>query len=210
MSSERSSVLLVLSAPSGGGKTTVMQSLLARRPDLRRVITCTTRMPRGGETQGVDYHFLSAEAFEAKINEGAFLEHATVYGNRYGTLAADVIALLEQGFDVILSVDVQGVESIQEMARRDATLARALVTVFLTPDDPAELERRLRGRAQDAAEVIARRLEVASREVARWRTFDYLVVSGTMDLDAERVNSILAAEKLRASRAGRLTGWPVA
>jgi len=209
MSNEFARVFLVLSAPSGGGKTTLMKRLLERRADLRRAVTCTTRAPRGGERDGVEYHFLSPEVFEAKVAAGLFLEHATVYGNRYGTLASEVFERMDAGFDVVLSVDVQGVRLIQARARaaEQARLRRALVTVFLTPGEPAELERRLRARGEDALEVVERRLAMAKEEVACWPTFDYLLVSGSMDCDAARLEAILEAEKLRVFRSGPLTSW---
>lgn len=207
MSNKACSVFLVISAPSGGGKTTVMRSLLSRQSKLRRAVTCTTRAPRGEERDGEDYYFLAADVFESKVRAGEFLEHATVYGNRYGTLAAEVLFRLGAGLDVVLSVDVQGVRSIQEMSKRDAVLGKSLVTVFLTPGDPAELERRLRGRGEDSGHALDRRLGMAREEVACWPSFDYLVVSGSMEEDSARVEGILEAERLRTNRVGSLAGW---
>jgi len=197
-----SGVLLLLSAPSGGGKTTVMQGLLAANPNLRRVITCTTRPPRDGERDGFDYHFLTPEEFERRATRNEFLEHAVVYGRRYGSLKASVLDLLAAGHDVVMSLDVQGAESVRQLASADAVLRQALVTVFLTPPNLDELAARLRGRNADSAEVIARRLETARAEIAQWRRFDYLVVSGSRDADLRRVQEIYAAEKLRVARCG--------
>lgn len=193
-------VFLVISAPSGAGKTTVSNGLLAANPALRRVITCTTRPPRAGERDGVDYHFLDLPGFERRLAAGEFLEHAEVYGNRYGTLKSSVLEKLRAGNDVILSVDVQGVAAIQNAAAADAELAASLVSVFLTPKSLAELAHRLRGRAADPDAVIERRLATARQEAAQWDRFDYLVISGTREEDLQRMQGILDAEKLRSRR----------
>ncbi len=196
-----SALLLLVSAPSGAGKTTLCNELLARDPGLARVVTCTTRGPRPGEKDGVDYHFLSEAEFRRCAAQGAFLEHATVHGRSYGTLVAEVMDRLGAGRDVLLNVDVQGADTIRAAARTHAALGRALVTVFLAPPSLAELERRLRGRAQDAEEEIRRRLAVARKELAHWRKFDYVVVSDTVPEGARRLQTILAAEHLRTQRA---------
>src|ERR1041385_675174 len=123
-------LLIVISAPSGGGKTTLCKHLLAQCPSTTRAVTCTTREPRPGEKDGVDYYFLDAGTFLRRVQAGHFLEHATVYGNSYGTLKAEVLGKLRQGKDVLLSVDVQGAAAIRERSLEDAELKRALVTVF--------------------------------------------------------------------------------
>lgn len=193
-------VLLLISAPSGGGKTTVCKQLLASVPDLERVVTCTTRPPRPGERDGVDYHFLTLAAFEEQVAGGAFLEHAQVYGHRYGTRKREVLERLRQAQDVLLNVDVQGAASIRSLARAEAELGAALVTVFLTPPSVDVLAERLARRGQDPTEVVARRLAEARVEIAAWRQFDYLVISSTVAEDLRRVRSILDAEKMRARR----------
>lgn len=198
--SRRSGVLLLVSAPSGGGKTTVCSSLLAAQPDLRRVVTCTTRAPRAGEVDGVDYHFFRREDFEARVAAGDFLEHAEVYGNRYGTLKASVRDILRAGRDVLLNIDVQGAASVRRAASADAELGAALVTVFLTPATLGELEQRLRTRGSESEETLGRRLAAASGEVAQAEHFDYLVVSGTRDEDLRRVTAIYEAEQVRRPR----------
>lgn len=195
-----SAVLLVISAPSGGGKTTVCQRLLAATPGLTRAVTCTTRRPRPGERDGVDYHFLDAAEFHRRVANNEFLEHAVVYGEQYGTLKASVCERLRQGQDVLLNVDVQGAASIRRLAAEDAELGAALVTVFLTPASLSVLAERLRRRDQDPPEVIARRLAAAESEIAQWRSFDYLVVSSSIDEDLRRVRLIFEAEKLRTRR----------
>lgn len=194
-------VFLVISAPSGAGKTTVSNALLNANPNLRRVVTCTTRAPRPGEQQGVDYNFLDLPTFEQRVAAGDFLEYAEVYGNRYGTLKSSVVSLLRGGADVILSVDVQGVAAIQECSRKDSEIGRSLVTAFLCPASLAELEQRLRGRGTDSPEVVARRLATAVKEAEQWWMFDYIVTSGTREQDQHRMQAILDAERIRTRRA---------
>ena len=199
-------LLLLVTAPSGAGKTTVARNLLASTPSLQRVVTCTTRRPRGGERDGVDYHFLAPAEFERRRIAGEFLEYAEVYGNWYGTLKREVVDRLEAGSDVLLCTDVQGAAAIQEMSAQDPLLSKALVSVFIMPPSLAELERRLRTRAEDAADVIARRLSVAQHEITRWRSCDFVVVSASMGEDLAAVQGILAAEKLRVTRVRELKG----
>ncbi len=195
-----SPLLIVISAPSGGGKTTLCEQLLAARPQMTRAITCTTRPPRGTERDGVDYYFLDAEAFLKRVQAGNFLEHASVFGNSYGTLNSEVLGKLRQGRDVLLNVDVQGAATIRERAQSDAELRRALVTVFLTPPSMAILEKRLRKRGTDAEAVIQKRLAVARHEIAQWKDFDYLLLSDTIAEDLRRTLAIVEAEKLRSVR----------
>lgn len=193
-------LLLLITAPSGVGKTTVGDNLLATIPSLVRVVTCTTRPPRPGERDGIDYHFLDRASFERKVAEDAFLEHAEVYGNRYGTLRGEVFRLLGDGRDVLLSVDVQGAGSIRHASLRDPELGGALVSVFFMPPSLTELQRRLTGRNQDSTEAMARRLAMARIEMEYWRHCDYVLVSGTREEDRSEMHKILAVEKLRARR----------
>jgi guanylate kinase len=195
-----SPLLVLISAPSGGGKTTVCQQLLARHPELTRAVTCTTRLPREGERDGIDYHFLDEATFERRVQAGEFLEHAWVYAHRYGTLRAEVLDRLRRRCDVLLSVDVQGVAAIRATAAVDPELNRSLVTVFLAPLTLAELETRLRKRGTENEVVLQRRLSAAQRELACWRGFDYLVISGSMAEDLRRLAVILEAERMRQQR----------
>jgi guanylate kinase len=193
-------LLIVISAPSGAGKTTLCDNLLERNPSMTRAITCTTRSPREGEVDGRDYYFLSAEAFLKRVQAGHFLEHATVHGNSYGTLKSEVLGKLRGGADVLLNVDVQGEAIIRSQAERDPALAAALVTIFLTPPSLAELERRLRHRGLDEDDVIEKRLNVARHEILHWKNFDYLIMSDTVGDDFRRAQIIVEAEKLRQVR----------
>src|SRR5688572_6693571 len=177
MSDERQKaipLLVLISAPSGGGKTTLCNQLLAARPDMTRAITCTTREPREGEKDGADYFFLDATAFLKRVQAGNFLEHATVHGHSYGTLKSEVLGKLRLGKDVLLNVDVQGAATIRQRAETDPELKRALVSVFLTPLSMTVLEERLRRRGTDADAVIQKRLSAARQEIAQWKNFDYL------------------------------------
>jgi guanylate kinase len=196
-----SPLLIVISAPSGGGKTTLCEQLLAARPNITRAITCTTRPPRPGEKDERDYYFLDATSFLRRVQAGNFLEHATVYGNSYGTLKSEVLEKLRQGMDVLLNVDVQGAAAIQRQAEMDAELKRALVTVFLAPPSMAVLEGRLKKRGQDSPTIIQKRLSVARQEVAQWKHFDYLIVSQAIAEDLRRMQAIVDAEKMKQSRA---------
>jgi len=193
-------LLVVISAPSGGGKTTLCNQLLAARPDMTRAITCTTREPRGGEQDGVDYYFLDAGSFLKRVQAGNFLEHATVFGHSYGTLKSEVLGKLRSGRDVLLNVDVQGAATIRKCAEEDSELKRALVSVFLTPSSLTVLEERLRKRGTDAAPVIQKRLGVARQEIAQWKNFDYLLISRSVREDLAGMQAIVEAEKMRTGR----------
>lgn len=197
---ESDSLLIIVSAPSGAGKTTLCQGLLDSDSKVRRVTTCTTRPPRVGEQDGVDYHFLPREEFKLAINQGQFLEFAEVYGNLYGTRKEDVLREMKEKKDVLLNIDVQGAHSIRKMVMEDATIAKALVTVFLSPPSLVELEDRLRNRAQDKEEIILQRLKHAKTELSEWPNFDYLIVSGTREQDLQNLLSIVEAERLKSKR----------
>ncbi len=194
-------LLILISAPSGGGKTTLCQQLLAARPDMTRAITCTTRPPRPGERDGVDYHFCDAVEFKRRVQAGDFIEHATVFGRSYGTLRSELLDKLRAGRDVLLNVDVQGAATIRHRAQAEPELQRALVTVFLTPPSVAVLAERLTKRNTEAEEEIQKRLALARQEIAQWRHFDYLLISSTIPEDLRRMRVIVEAEKMRAARA---------
>ena len=194
-------LLIVVSAPSGGGKTTLCQALLESNANTVRAITCTTRPPREGEKDGVDYYFLEAADFLRRVQAGNFLEHATVYGNSYGTLKSEVLNKLRGGKDVLLNIDVQGAETIRGKAEDDEDIRKALVTVFLAPPSMATLAERLKKRNSDSAASIQKRLSIARHEIGHWKNFDYLIVSGSVKDDLARLTNIIAAEKMRQFRA---------
>ena len=193
-------LLILISAPSGGGKTTLCNHLLAARPDMTRAITCTTREPRPGEKDGVDYYFFSEAEFEKRVAGGEFIEHATVFGRSYGILKSELLDILRSGRDVLLNVDVQGAETIRAKAQGEPELKRALVSVFLTPPSVSVLEERLKKRNLDSAAEIKKRLGVAKHEVAHWSHFDYLLISLSVVEDLRRMLAIVEAEKMRAAR----------
>jgi guanylate kinase len=193
-------LLIVISAPSGGGKTTLCKQLLAANANMARAVTCTTRVPREGEQDGVDYYFLDAGSFLKRVQAGNFLEHATVFGNSYGILKSEVLNKLRQGKDVLLNVDVQGAATIRHRAEEDEELKKSLVQVFLTPPSLAILEERLKKRGTDLPQVIQKRLSVARQEIGQWKNFDYLIMSTSIEEDLRRMQSVLAAEKMHTSR----------
>ena len=200
-SAAKPNLLIVVSAPSGGGKTTLCQALLDTDKNTVRAITCTTRPPRPGEKDGVDYYFLDAADFLKRVQAGNFLEHATVYGNSYGTLKSEVLNKLRGGKDVLLNIDVQGAETIRAKAEDDEDIRKALVTVFLAPPSLATLEERLKKRNSDSPANIQKRLSIARHEIGHWKNFDYLVISSKVEDDLARLNSIISAEKMRNFRA---------
>ena len=193
-------LLILISAPSGAGKTTLCDLLLEVLPQLTRAVTCTTRPPRPGECDGVDYHFFDAVEFLKRLHAGNFLEHATVYGNSYGILKSELLGKLRDGKDVLLNVDVQGAATIREQAKTEPELQRALVTIFLTPPSVAVLEERLKKRGADADAVIQKRLAVARQEISQWKNFDYLLISGDKREDLRRALAIIESEKMRSAR----------
>jgi guanylate kinase len=200
MNEDRSPLLIVISAPSGGGKTTLCQQLLNVHPEMTRAITCTTRPPRPGEIDGRDYFFLSEEEFAKRVEANAFLEHARVYDRSYGTPKSGVLTLLRGGKDVLLNIDVQGAATLCARAEADADLRQSLLTVFLTPSSLTVLGERLRRRATDSPAQLEKRLSVARHEIAQWQQFQYLIISTTIAGDLRRMETIIEAERMRSSR----------
>ncbi len=190
MAADVQPVLLVLSGPSGVGKTTVTRRLLLKNAGLTRVVTCTTRAPRDGEVNGEAYHFLSKAEFLRRVEADEFLEHAEVYGHYYGTLKAAVTGAISAGQDVLVVNDVQGALSFVGMARQNSALAEVMTTIFIVAENPAALRTRLESRGEDAPEVIAERLAVAEAEMAQRDHFDHVVVSSTREADAAAVQEI--------------------
>ena len=189
-------LLVVVTAPSGAGKSTLCDNVRAALPSASRAVTCTTREPRDGELDGVDYYFLGEEEFLARVEGGEFLENALVHGNHYGVLKSELRAKLTEGSDVLLNIDVQGAATIRERAATDRVLSRSLVTVFLCPPSLGELEQRLRDRGTDSEEAIARRLAIAKDEMDQAEKFDHTLTSQTREADVDRMVGIIENVRL--------------
>lgn len=190
----RRGLMLVLSSPSGAGKTSISRALLAREPALSMSVSVTTRAKRPGEVAGRDYHFIEPESFGLMVNRGELLEHAKVFGNYYGTPRAAVEESLAAGRDVLFDIDWQGTQQLRHAARSD------LVAIFILPPSTRELEKRLKSRAQDSARVVAERMAKASDEMSHWPEYDYVLVNDDLDASVASVVAILAAERLRRER----------
>jgi len=190
-------LIFVFSGPSGSGKTTLCNALLDAVPRAKRLVTSTSRAPRPGEVDGVDYRFLASPQFDAALAAGEFFEHALVHGNHYGSRRRDVIMLLDQRQDVVFNVDVQGAATIRKTAATEPLLEGRLVTIFVLPPPVEELRRRLQGRSQDNADDIEKRLKVAAEEIAHWKEFDYVLPSTSREDNLNRLLTIYHAERLR-------------
>jgi guanylate kinase len=197
----RRGLLIIMSSPSGAGKSTLSRRLLARDPKVRFSISATTRKPRPGEMDGEHYLFTDRAAFEAMAEAGEMLEHAEVFGNLYGTPRAPVEAAIAGGRDVLFDVDWQGGQQIRNSSLRDA-----VVTIFILPPSIAELEARLRARAQDTAEVVAGRMAKSRDEISHWAEYDYVLVNRDLDACEAELGAIIAAERLRRDRRPELLG----
>ncbi|MAS44817.1 MAG: guanylate kinase [Rhodobacteraceae bacterium] len=198
----RRGILFILSSPSGAGKSTISRRLLADDREFSFSISATTRAPRPGEVDGREYHFRTREQFEAMVEAGELLEHAEVFGNFYGTPRAPVEAALEAGRDVLFDVDWQGGQQL-----RNSALREAVASVFILPPSIAELERRLRARAQDPDAVIAHRMARARDEISHWDAYDYVLINDDLDRCEQEIRRILAAERLRRARRPGLVGF---
>lgn len=194
-------LMLVLSSPSGAGKSTISRAVLEREENITLSVSLTTRPPRKGEVEGRDYIFVDDAAFQAMVGRDGFLEHAEVFGHRYGTPRAPVEAALEQGRDMLFDIDWQGAQQIAEKARTD------LVGVFVLPPSIEELERRLHARAQDSSEVVRARMAKALDEVSHYAEYDYVVINSDLETSIEEVRSILRAERHRRTRQTGLTDF---
>jgi guanylate kinase len=190
----RRGLMLVLSSPSGAGKTTISRSLLHRDRNLVMSVSVTTRKPRPGEQPGVDYDFIDMASFKRMIGEDQLLEYAEVFGNFYGTPRGPVERWLESGKDILFDIDWQGTQQLAQRARTD------LVSVFVLPPTTEELERRLRGRAQDPPDVVNSRMAKAADEMSHWAEYDYVVVNEDLPACVEKVEGILKTERLKRHR----------
>lgn len=186
--------MLVLSSPSGAGKTTITREILSRDANLEISVSATTRPKRPGEVEGRDYFFVGEEDFRLMANRRELLEHATVFGHLYGTPREPVEAALAEGRDMLFDIDWQGTQQLREAARDD------LVSVFILPPSTRELERRLKSRAQDSDEVVAQRMAKAADEMSHWPEYDYIVVNREIAASVAEVEAILTAERLRRER----------
>lgn len=191
--------LIVLSGPSGVGKSTLVAAVRSRHPELEFSISCTTRSPRGEERHGREYYFLTEEDFQAKISRGEFLEYAGVFAHFYGTLKSEVVRRIEAGKTVLLDIDVQGARQIRQAAESDPILKRGLVTIMVMPPDLPTLERRLRGRNTDSEEQLALRLRQAQSELAHFSEYDYCLVNADLTVAAEDFSAILRSSRCRSS-----------
>ena len=180
MNEKRYGLILIVSGPSGSGKSTLCNAMFKEFTGLEFSVSCTTRAPRGGERDGVEYHFLTREQFEEHIRQDDFLEYANVHGNFYGTLKSEVYDRTERGTDVLLDIDVQGALSIKKRFADDPVFGPRLESVFIAPPSYTELERRLRGRGTDAEESILKRLANSKHEMTFWREYQYVIVNGEL------------------------------
>jgi guanylate kinase len=194
MTITRRGLMLVLSSPSGAGKTTLSKRLLAADSNIVLSVSTTTRARRPNETEGVDYHFVNAGQFDASVKAGEFLEHAVVFDHQYGTPKKPVMDALTRGRDVLFDIDWQGTQQLKEKVRED------IVSVFVLPPSHAELERRLRSRAQDSEDVVQKRMSKAASEISHWPEYDYVIVNDDIDPAHLKIVSILNAERLKRVR----------
>jgi guanylate kinase len=193
-------LLIVVSAPSGAGKSTLCDRLLAEDSSIVYSVSCTTRPPRGQEADGVAYCFLSPESFETRVGEGAFLEHATVHGNRYGTLKETVRAAMSSGKSVMMDIDVQGACQVREALatlREDDAMVQGFVDVFIEPPSMAVLRTRLEGRGEDAADVIEQRLKNAAEEMAYSDAYRFTVVNDELAIALREIHDILDGDAMK-------------
>lgn len=191
---ERRGLLLVLSSPSGAGKSTLSRLLLEKDKNISLSVSMTTRTPRSGEQDGVDYNFVSTAEFEKLVAQDGFLEHAKVFDNQYGTPAAPVEKAMSEGRDVLFDIDWQGTQQLTQKVAKD------LVRVFILPPSKHELERRLKQRAQDSDEVVAKRMSKASEEISHWDGYDYIIVNDDLKKAEQQLFAILQAERLSRER----------
>ncbi len=190
----RRGLMLVLSSPSGAGKSTISRALLDKHEDLMMSVSATTRPMRPGETEGKDYYFVDVPTFEDMVEKSQFLEHAKVFNNYYGTPRGPVEEALLGGKDVLFDVDWQGTQQLEANARND------LVSIFILPPSVAELERRLFARAQDTEEVVRGRMAKATSEMSHWAEYDYIIVNQDIERSVAEAEAILAAERLKRER----------
>jgi guanylate kinase len=198
---QRRGLLLVLSSPSGAGKTTLARRLIDADPDISMSVSVTTRKPRPGEADGRDYTFVDEATFKRMVDSDQLLEWARVFENYYGTPRAPVEVAIGNGRDVLFDIDWQGAQQLSEKMKHD------VVRVFILPPSAASLEQRLRARAQDPEDVVRRRMDQAADEISHWPEYDYVIVNTDLATSMEGISAILAAERLRRERLNGLTDF---
>jgi guanylate kinase len=196
----RLGVVLIVSGPSGTGKSTVCSRVRAAMPELKFSVSCTTRAPRAGEQHGRDYYFLSVEEFKARIANREFIEYAEVFGNYYGTLKSEVIGRANNGEDVFLDIDIQGAMQIRQCSLQDPLLEKCCEFIFVAPPSLEELERRLRNRASDSEEQILKRLGKSTVEISHWKSYDYLIINDVLDTAVEEMQSLIQMTRKATKR----------
>ena len=194
----RSGILFLLSGPAGSGKSTLLKAALKEFDNLEFSISCTTRLAREQEVDGKEYHFLTEDEFQSKVDNDEFLEYANVHKWNYGTLKSSVKAALEKGIDVIMDIDVQGAQKVRSC--QDEIISSALVDIFITTKNIAELESRLRGRGSEDDETFELRMETASSELKEWSQYAYCIISGTQQEDFRLLSSIINSERAKVHR----------
>ena len=194
-SPNRIGLLIILSSPSGAGKSTLARRLLEWDAEIQFSVSATTRKPRAGETDGLDYSFLSEDEFQRLVEDGQMLEHAQVFNNRYGSPRGPVEEAMKSGIDVLFDIDWQGAQQITS-----SQLARFVLSIFLLPPSIGELRSRLENRGQDSADVIAQRMTNSWDEISHWSDYDYVVVNNDLDATEERLKNIIMAERLRRAQ----------
>ncbi|MEP3892193.1 MAG: guanylate kinase [Hellea sp.] len=201
MKANRRGIMVVLSSPSGAGKTTLTRKLLKENPDMAMSVSATTRQPRPGEKDGEDYYFISKNKFTDMVDDDEFLEYAKVFDNFYGTPRAPVEQALGDGRDVVFDIDWQGAQQLTQAAADD------LVKIFILPPNMVELEKRLRTRAQDSDEVIAKRMSKSENEISHWPEYDYVIVNEDVGVAMEELRTIVTSERMRRRRQPWLGGF---
>ena len=195
----RNGNLIVISGPSGVGKSTLVKQVREKLPDLQFSISCTTRQPRAGEMDGREYFFLNENDFEQKVAAGEFLEYAGIFKHRYGTLKSEVLNRITRGEEVLLDIDVQGAMQIRQAAAADPVLAASVQFIMIVPPDLATLENRLRGRQSETEEQLSLRLAGAKKELSHFRIYDYLVVNDDLTRAAQELTALLQSMRTRCA-----------
>jgi len=201
-------VAVVISGPSGTGKSTICEQVLRERPSLKFSISCTTRQAREGEVDGKDYYFISLEEFNRRVENDEFLEYAEVHGNYYGTLKTEVTERVKKGMDVLIDIDVQGMRQVRKASEGNELLMECCTYLFIAPPSYKELEVRLRKRATDEDSVVERRMLNARKELKAWNEYDYLIINDEVTKAAARLQAVIEADCIRTQRLSPDAEWP--